>query len=697
MKIRLECGCEIDSEKGVDFYALKMDCPLVWEILGTGNSKGVFQLESQLGKGWVQKMKPQSIEDLAALVSIIRPGVLRSLLDGKSMAQVYVDRMHGIDDYEEDELSDFLGDTYMAILYQEQAMKIAQGLAGYSETEADSLRKAIGTKDVDLMASLKESFLAGCEHIGKISKEKAEQVFGWIQESQRYSFNKCIPGWTVLRTPYGDGGNNNKRFCVQEMFRVRNSKSYAIRTGKIYLHKKFFQAGYGKAISITEDGESVMNQIVSITRETSAPLWTVTVEDGRSFEATENHKIPIIRKGKRIEVEVRELMASDLMYSVDKINGDSSLIAVKSVKPFLTNGIQERWEVYDVEMDAPNHNFAIDNGLVICNSHAIAYGGYIGYWTAWLKAHFPLEFYAAWLEFGRDKSQGDDELKMLIRDAVTFDIKIVGPKLDGNENFSIKDDKILFGLSTVKHMGAKAVQKLKSLTGVIDFTNFTWTDYLIKILSKINKTASISLISVGALDQTGLSRKRMLYEYAVFLKLTKREIKAVENLSFKTLEEMISHILSLPYKEGGANSKRSVDLNDLLSKIKFPMVSLKDDDKWIMMQENELMGASLSVSYENKNFYGQSNTTCREILFGEVGNIELCCTITNYTPYETKAGKHMCYVELSDDTGTIDGVIFPDQWETLINIVFDGNEVFVKGYIKKDTNQLIVQEMLEMR
>lgn len=167
-------------------------CPEVFSLMGTGNTKGVFQLESQLGQNWSKKLVPNSIEEVSALISLIRPGTLRAIVDGKSMTQHYIDRKHGVEEvkYFNDNLIDIFGPTYGVLCYQEQAMRVAVNLAGYNEQEADVLRKAIGKKKADLMASLKDSFLKGCERVGLVTKEEAEQLFAWIQESQRYSFNK---------------------------------------------------------------------------------------------------------------------------------------------------------------------------------------------------------------------------------------------------------------------------------------------------------------------------------------------------------------------------------------------------------------------------------------------------------------------------------------------------------------------------
>ena len=163
-----------------------------WDLFKDGYTKGIFQLESQLGRSWSKRLEPNNIEELAALISIIRPGTLKAMSEGKSMTQHYVDRKNGNDEvsYIDDALESILGATYGVLVYQEQAMRIAQKLAGFDLQEADDLRKAIGKKKADLMAKIRVKFIDGCKEVGMVSEESAKEIFGWIEKSARYSFNK---------------------------------------------------------------------------------------------------------------------------------------------------------------------------------------------------------------------------------------------------------------------------------------------------------------------------------------------------------------------------------------------------------------------------------------------------------------------------------------------------------------------------
>lgn len=175
-----------------EFNINNFDDPEVWDLICSGKTKGVFQLESNLGRHWAKQLQPRNLSELAALISLIRPGCLKAYTDGKSMTQHYVDRKAGKDAvvYPHESLEELLQETYGVLVYQEQSMKIAQKLAGFDLKDADSLRKAIGKKKAGLMAEVKKSFTEGAQRLNIVSKEIAEEILSWIEKSNRYAFNK---------------------------------------------------------------------------------------------------------------------------------------------------------------------------------------------------------------------------------------------------------------------------------------------------------------------------------------------------------------------------------------------------------------------------------------------------------------------------------------------------------------------------
>ena len=196
------CGCSFDimpssnDDLHIEFDPIKnnlnLECSTTWNLISDGNTKGCFQLESRLGRSMAKKLKPQNIEQLSALISILRPGCLEAIREGKTVSNHYIDKKNGQEsiDYYHPSLEKILQTTYGEMIYQEQAMEIAKQVAGFDLQEADSLRKAIGKKKPEEMAKLKSKFAQGAEKVGVVSKNQAEEIFGWIEKSQRYSFNK---------------------------------------------------------------------------------------------------------------------------------------------------------------------------------------------------------------------------------------------------------------------------------------------------------------------------------------------------------------------------------------------------------------------------------------------------------------------------------------------------------------------------
>lgn len=200
-KFQYPCGCsfqceEIDNHKKIvfdpDIETINLECQRTWDLISSGNTKGVFQLESRLGRSIAKKLKPENMEQLSALISILRPGCLEAIRDGKSVTNHYIDRKNAQEslDYFHSSLEPILSSTLGELIYQEQAMEIAKDIAGFDLQQADELRKAIGKKLADKMAAVKLKFIEGAKTKKIVNEQEAEQIFGWIEKSQRYSFNK---------------------------------------------------------------------------------------------------------------------------------------------------------------------------------------------------------------------------------------------------------------------------------------------------------------------------------------------------------------------------------------------------------------------------------------------------------------------------------------------------------------------------
>ncbi len=172
--------------KRIDLSKISLDDPATFKLLSDGDTTGVFQLESSGMKDLIRRMRPSSFTDLVALVALYRPGPLES-----GMVDDFVKRKHGEVEVEYllPELEPILKETYGVIVYQEQVMKIAQVLAGYSLGEGDLLRRAMGKKIPEVMNAQKERFMKGALE-KNIPQDKAETIFDLMAKFAGYGFNK---------------------------------------------------------------------------------------------------------------------------------------------------------------------------------------------------------------------------------------------------------------------------------------------------------------------------------------------------------------------------------------------------------------------------------------------------------------------------------------------------------------------------
>ncbi|HHW06657.1 MAG TPA: DNA polymerase III subunit alpha [Clostridia bacterium] len=170
----------------LDIRSIPMDDPLTYELLGRGDTIGVFQLESSGMRTILKNLKPERFEDIIALVALYRPGPL-----GSGMVEDFIERKHGKKPvtYIHPALEPILKDTYGVILYQEQVMQIASSMAGFSLGQADLLRRAMGKKKPEIIAAQKETFITGAGENG-VDVKTAEEIFDLMAYFAGYGFNK---------------------------------------------------------------------------------------------------------------------------------------------------------------------------------------------------------------------------------------------------------------------------------------------------------------------------------------------------------------------------------------------------------------------------------------------------------------------------------------------------------------------------
>src|SRR6202158_4406405 len=179
-EIRRTTGAELDIDN------VPLDDAKTYQIFQDGQTYGIFQFESSGMRDILRKAKPQRLEDLIALNALYRPGPLRS-----GMVDDFIARKQGRVDvtYEIPALEPILAETYGVIAYQEQVMRISNVLAGFTLGEADVLRKAMGKKQADVMATMRRKFIDGAKSNGT-NETKAGHIFDLMEHFAGYGFNK---------------------------------------------------------------------------------------------------------------------------------------------------------------------------------------------------------------------------------------------------------------------------------------------------------------------------------------------------------------------------------------------------------------------------------------------------------------------------------------------------------------------------
>jgi DNA polymerase III subunit alpha len=198
-----DCLAEIKRTEGIDLDidAIPLNDAKTYKLFSDGCTYGVFQFESSGMRELLRKAKPERLDDLIALNALYRPGPLKS-----GMVDDFISRKQGKTEvkYELKQLEPILSDTYGVIAYQEQVMRIAAVLAGFTMGQSDVLRKAMGKKDPRVMAKQREAFMAGTAANG-INEKKAKKIFDLMEFFAGYGFNKSHSttyAWVAYQTAY---------------------------------------------------------------------------------------------------------------------------------------------------------------------------------------------------------------------------------------------------------------------------------------------------------------------------------------------------------------------------------------------------------------------------------------------------------------------------------------------------------------
>ncbi len=169
----------------IDISTIPLDDAKTFKLLSSGDTTGVFQLESAGMKRYIRDLKPDAFDDIVAMVALYRPGPMQWIDD-------FINRKHGRTEitYTHPAMENSLKSTYGVLVYQEQVMQIAKEMCGFTGGQADTLRKAIGKKQVSVMAKMKTDFIEGAVKVSGADRAKTEEFWMALEDFAAYCFNK---------------------------------------------------------------------------------------------------------------------------------------------------------------------------------------------------------------------------------------------------------------------------------------------------------------------------------------------------------------------------------------------------------------------------------------------------------------------------------------------------------------------------
>src|SRR5229473_3932338 len=469
-------GIELDGD------ALPLDDARTYQLLTEARTFGVFQLESAGMRDALKALRPTRIEDIIAMVSLYRPGPMELIPD-------FVNRKHGRAPitYEHPLMEKYLQETYGIMVYQEQVMGLAAELAGFTLGEADTLRKAMGKKDRELMAAQRAKFLVGCR-ANNIDGRKAERIWDLIEKFAGYGFNKCLTADSQIeladgtRKPITEVRDGDIVLTKDGPFPALAVRRSGVRTvGRLRLrngmqlrctpdHPVFTQRGWVNAEDLTVD------DFVAVVRElptgSMIARGTVDVVPKEIYFKLLREAVlkafPSLRAGCRVLGIAEGLLFADrrkrgirrdtLAFLARRL--DSPALAALTETPtgwsrarsFTLEGEEA---TYDFEV--PGAASFLANGVAVHNSHAACYG-LVAYQTAYLKANYPVEFMAALLTSEMEKT---DKIVQYMEECRSMGLRVEPPAVGvSGARFTVVGETIHFGLAAIKNVGAIAIDSI---------------------------------------------------------------------------------------------------------------------------------------------------------------------------------------------------------------------------------------------
>lgn len=437
----------------------------IWDIFEKGLTCTLNQVDGDWATSLLKKFKPKTISDMAMFVACLRPffepwrdGFIKR--DKFSTGSSYLDKI--------------LTSTKSYIIFQENLMQYFEWL-GVTPAESIGLIKKISKKKIhpeDFRALENRIKIKWIENTGSI--DNFDETWSMIQSCMAYGF--CVSGNTKLLK---NRNGNDYVPTIEEMYNIKNNHQYALKNGHLSLYKKYRSYGYGKGLSLCDDGMLHENDIEDIHFTGIRKVYRVITESGATIDCTDNHKFPTPNG----TFELKGLKLGDCLY-VNKQYERGLMVDIEKIVSIEYIGEKN---VYSVTMAAPNHTFVVDSGIVTsnCSAHAVA-TAVDSLYGAYLKANYPLEYYTVALSNYADDT---DRTHKLVNELSYFNIKLLPIKFGKSSSEYTMDketNSIYKGIESIKYCNSKIAEELLELSKQKDYKTF------IELLDDITAKTSIN-------------------------------------------------------------------------------------------------------------------------------------------------------------------------------------------------------------
>lgn len=717
----------------IDIHKIPMDDEKTFKMLAEGKTFGVFQMASSGMTKHLVELRPERVEDLMQMVALYRPGPMAFIPE-------YIKRKHNpkLVKYDDPRMEEFLKSSYGIIVYQDDVIFMALKLAGYDWGEADKFRKAIGKKIPEEMAKQKDKFIDGCV-AGGMSLKLAKELFAKIETFAAYGFNKCVTGDTYVYHGFNGervrvkdlysrkiketgvvwGLDGDDRLCGQEVKSVHENGVKQIWEIKLRSGKRLRVTGNHPVRTFDgwqEAAKLAIGERVAVVKKMGLGKVSGVLDHPSILHQKQENKlkvstldtIPIgvlrlIReemkeKGFGIEEMVSQTGLSKRLFSDDRRKRGYTREILTKINKVLESETLKRlieadvfWdEVVEVEKQGKEmtydltltgeHNF-LANDVVVHNSHAASYG-MVSYWTAYLKANYPVEYMTALLTA---EAGNTDKLVEAIAECDRMGITILAPDINESlTGFTIVEQDgeqvIRFGLGAIKNVGEAAVGAILEERDKLKFTSLA--DFCSRVdARKVNKKVIESLIKAGAFD------------------------------AFGNRAALIAGVDEIRNKAASMQKKKSEGQDSLFGDVEAesdPMRladSLPEVAEWPLRDklkfEKELLGFYLSdnpvksiMARVARRVTHRINQLDPEHHIGQT--VTLGGMVIKVRQVVTKKNNDlMAFVRLEDDTSVVDGVVFPKLYAETKELWEEDKPVLVTGKVdyREETINLVINEV----